>query len=59
MPSPIIYLIAGCNGAGKTIFAKEFLPSIGIIRFLNATRLRADYLHSIHPLSHSKLVDFC
>jgi len=39
MPSPIIYLIAGCNGAGKTIFAKEFLPSIGIIRFLNADEI--------------------
>jgi len=25
MPSPTIYLIAGCNGAGKTTFAKEFL----------------------------------
>ena len=39
MPSPIIYLIAGRNGAGKTIFAKEFLPSIGIIRFLNADEI--------------------
>src|SRR5437773_284144 len=39
MPSPIIYLIAGCNGVGKTIFAKEFLPSIGIIRFLNADEI--------------------
>jgi predicted ABC-type ATPase len=25
-PRPTIYLIAGCNGAGKTTFAKEFLP---------------------------------
>jgi hypothetical protein len=24
---PTIYLIAGCNGAGKTTFAKEFLPN--------------------------------
>jgi ABC-type Mn2+/Zn2+ transport system ATPase subunit len=32
MPTPTIYLIAGCNGAGKPTFAKEFLPSIGIIR---------------------------
>jgi len=23
---PTIYVIAGCNGAGKTMFAKEFLP---------------------------------
>ena len=25
-PRPTIYLIAGCNGVGKTTFAKEFLP---------------------------------
>jgi predicted ABC-type ATPase len=34
-----IYLIAGCNGAGKTTFAKEFLPSVGVIRFLNADEI--------------------
>ena len=39
MPPPTIYLIAGCNGAGKTTFAKEFLPSIGVIRFLNADEI--------------------
>ncbi len=39
MPSPTIYLIAGCNGAGKTTFAKEFLPSIGVVRFLNADEI--------------------
>jgi uridine kinase len=32
MPTPAIYLIAGCNGAGKTTFPKEFLPSIGVTR---------------------------
>jgi len=36
---PTIYIIAGCNGAGKTTFAKEFLPSIGVIRFLNAAEI--------------------
>ncbi len=47
---PTIYLIAGCNGAGKTTFAKEFLPSIGVVRFLNADEIarglksRAGYL---------------
>jgi predicted ABC-type ATPase len=38
-PKPTIYLIAGCNGAGKTTFAKEFLPTIGVIRFLNADEI--------------------
>ena len=39
MPSPKLYVVAGCNGAGKTTFAKEFLPSIGVIRFLNADEI--------------------
>jgi len=39
MSAPTIYIIAGCNGAGKTTFAKEFLPSIGVIRFLNADEI--------------------
>jgi predicted ABC-type ATPase len=43
---PIIYLIAGCNGAGKTTFAKEFLPSIGVLRFLNADEIA----HGLSPL---------
>jgi predicted ABC-type ATPase len=38
-PKPTIYLVAGCNGAGKTTFAKEFLPSVGVIRFLNADEI--------------------
>jgi predicted ABC-type ATPase len=34
---PTIYLIAGCNGAGKTTFAKSFLPSEAkCLNFLNA-----------------------
>ena len=33
----IIYLIAGCNGAGKTTFAKSFLPNEArCLNFLNA-----------------------
>ena len=35
--SPVLYLIAGCNGAGKTTFAKEFLPhEVKCLNFLNA-----------------------
>lgn len=39
MSAPTIYVIAGCNGAGKTTFAREFLPSIGVERFLNADEI--------------------
>src|SRR5215212_4129427 len=39
-PVPTIYLIAGCNGAGKTTFAKEFLPKeVKCLRFLNADEI--------------------
>lgn len=39
MPASTIYIIAGCNGAGKTTFAKEFLLSIGVVRFLNTDEI--------------------
>src|SRR5205809_4547921 len=39
-PKPTIYLIAGCNGAGKTTFAREFLPKeVKCLRFLNADEI--------------------
>lgn len=39
-PKPTIYLIAGCNGAGKTTFANEFLPKeVKCLRFLNADEI--------------------
>lgn len=39
---PTIYLIAGCNGAGKTTFAKVFLPDeVKCLRFLNADLIAA------------------
>ena len=39
-PPPTIYVIAGCNGAGKTTFAKEFLPKEAkCLRFLNADEI--------------------
>jgi predicted ABC-type ATPase len=39
-PTPTIYLIAGCNGAGKTTFAKEFLPrEVNCLRFFNADEM--------------------
>lgn len=40
MATPTIYLIAGCNGAGKTTFAKEFLPhEVKCLRFYNADEI--------------------
>ncbi len=37
---PILYLIAGCNGAGKTTFAYQFLPKeVKCLRFLNADEI--------------------
>src|SRR5688572_23794434 len=39
MPATI-YLIGGCNGAGKTTFARDFLPSeVKCLRFLNADEI--------------------
>ena len=48
MPAPTIYIIAGCNGAGKTTFAREFLlKEVACVNFLNA-----DYLAlGLSPLS--------
>jgi predicted ABC-type ATPase len=38
--APTIYVIAGCNGAGKTTFAREYLPhEVKCLRFLNADEL--------------------
>ena len=40
MTSPVLYLFAGCNGAGKTTFAKAYLTSLpGPPRFLNADEI--------------------
>jgi len=37
---PVIYVIGGCNGAGKTTFAREFLPKeVKCLRFLNADEI--------------------
>src|SRR5207248_10617860 len=47
--TPTIYIIAGCNGAGKTTFAKEFLPKeVHCLRFLNPDEL-ARGLSPIQP----------
>src|SRR5213083_976294 len=49
---PTIYLIAGCNGAGKTTFAKEFLPhEVKCIRFYDADEIARGYHRSIKAQS--------
>jgi predicted ABC-type ATPase len=48
--APTIYVIAGCNGAGKTTFAGEFLPKeVKCLRFLNADEIA----HGLSPLQPS------
>ncbi|MBI2118045.1 MAG: zeta toxin family protein [Elusimicrobia bacterium] len=34
--NPVVYVIAGANGAGKTTFALKFLPEIATTEFVNA-----------------------
>jgi 2-phosphoglycerate kinase len=33
---PTLCILGGCNGAGKTTLARELLPRLGLMRFLNA-----------------------
>jgi predicted ABC-type ATPase len=50
---PTIYLIAGCNGAGKTTFATEFLPhEVKCLRFYNVDEIARGFRPSI-PLPAS------
>lgn len=37
--APVLCIIGGCNGAGKTILARELLPRLGVMRFLNADEI--------------------
>lgn len=37
--NPTLCIIGGCNGAGKTTLARELLPRLGIMRFLNADEI--------------------
>ncbi|HEY1082268.1 MAG TPA: AAA family ATPase [Prosthecobacter sp.] len=37
--SPTLCIIGGCNGAGKTTLARELLPRLGLMRFLNADEI--------------------
>ncbi|MBX7208060.1 MAG: AAA family ATPase [Verrucomicrobiaceae bacterium] len=36
---PTLCIIGGCNGAGKTTLARELLPRMGLMRFLNADEI--------------------
>jgi predicted ABC-type ATPase len=60
MPTPTLYIIAGCNGAGKTTFAKEFLPhEVKCLRFYNVDEMPADSRRLIHALARSKPAGCC
>jgi 2-phosphoglycerate kinase len=39
--SPVLCILGGCNGAGKTTLARELLPRLGMMRFLNADESEA------------------
>jgi predicted ABC-type ATPase len=39
MTPPTLCIIGGCNGAGKTTLARELLPRMGLMRFLNADEI--------------------
>jgi predicted ABC-type ATPase len=54
--TPTIHLIAGCNGEGKTTFAKEFLPKkVKCLRFLNADEI-ARGLSPIDPSAGGRML---
>ena len=36
---PVLCILGGCNGAGKTTLARELLPRLGLMRFLNADEI--------------------
>lgn len=58
--TPTIYLIAGCNGAGKTTFAKQFLPhEVKCLRFLNADEIArglSPFKPSLSAISAARLL---
>lgn len=37
--TPVLCILGGCNGAGKTTLARELLPRLGVMRFLNADEI--------------------
>ena len=47
--TPTLCILGGCNGAGKTTLARELLPRLGLMRFLNADEIA----HGLSPLDPS------
>lgn len=37
--TPVLCILGGCNGSGKTTLARELLPRLGLMRFLNADEI--------------------
>ena len=47
--NPTLCILGGCNGAGKTTLARELLPRLGLMRFLNADEIA----RGLSPLDYS------
>mgnify|MGYP001105403878 CR=1 FL=1 len=53
MPEAVV--IAGANGAGKTTFAGELLPSLYPgVAFLNADEIQSEAPRFVHPMAASR-----
>lgn len=52
MATPEAILIGGANGAGKTTFARELLPSLYRgVEFLNVDEIQREAPHLAHPMA--------
>jgi len=57
---PNLYIISGCNGAGKTTASFTILPEmLNCKEFVNAMKLQKDCLLSNQKVSHFMQAELC